>query len=165
MNFILKKNLRKNNHLIDEESQLNQWFLIFTQSGCNSVTIGNVDTGKFLRKVELADVKHISNCIIWNEGSSKIHEVDSIPYITYLILSCDQETYHSIKVLDFDTLNILFVKNILDHFILQKIHLKSEQENGKNPYNEGLAFIIRDGEKRIEIGIYENDIKVNPPDN
>jgi len=69
INFFFKRKLRKNN-LTDEESQLNEWFLIYTQHSCNSVIIGNVGTGKIARKVDLTNVNHISDCCLWNDGSS-----------------------------------------------------------------------------------------------
>ena len=141
INFLFKKQLQKKN-LNDEEAQMNEWFVTYTQHNCNAVIVGNVETGKIARKVDLVNVSYIFDCCIWNDGYSEINGNNSASSgISHLIVSCYGIT-PSIMVLDFNTLNVLFVKT-LDNYPhnLIKFLRKSNKEDEKENNEELVCFM------------------------
>lgn len=90
-------------------SQINEWFLVYTQSNSNSVIVGNASLGNIERKACLENANDVYDCCLWNDGSSetKGDEAENC----YLIVSC-YGWPPSIVILDFYTLNVLFLKKM-----------------------------------------------------
>ena len=134
-----------------QENQDTESFLIYTQRDCNSLIIGNVNTGKIARKVDLPNVKQIYDCCVWNGSSEKNGENASNSKI-YLILSCEGEI-HSIRILDFDGLGILYVKEMVERPVNSVKVLMRVNDHAE--YNEGLVSLMR-VEKTGKILLYKN---------
>ena len=144
------------NNLGDDDSNSNK-FLIYTQWYCHSVIIGDVGTGKIARKADLENVNHILDCCVWNDGSSECNGNDSTVLVKYLILSC-YGSNKSIIIMDFDTLEVLFVKT-MNYCPLNSIKIlrKTLNENGKVKYREGLVSFLG-ARNESKIVFYENKI-------
>ena len=140
MNFILKKT---------------EYFLVYTQLEYYSIIVGNSKSGKVVRKVDLENVTHIHDCYVWNDGYREKSGSDSILNNTYLIASC-WGTPHSIVILDFENLNVLFVKNMSQNPVNSIKTLRKIRKNNKEEeYQDGLACFMGNSISS-EIVLYEN---------
>ena len=147
MNFFVDKRSLENNNL-----QINQryliYYLIYTQESNEPLTVGNIDSGKIVRKADSQKLKAIYDCCIWNYGFRDNTLDKSAVKSIYLIAVCN----NSIIVLDFDNLNVLLVKEFNEDPInVAKTWMKIENEDKKESY-EGLVCI---GQKIVH---YENKV-------
>ena len=100
--------------------------------------VGDLNTGKIKRKVDLLDVNEIYDCCVWNDGSSEKNGDKTS--IIHLILSCSGS--NSIIILDFYTLTVLYMKrNKLCPYNTIKMLTKIDDGTDKN-YSEGLACFL-----------------------
>ena len=76
-------------------------FLIYSDDS-NTLIIANIETNKIVRKIALNNVSSILDCIIWNSFHNNSEPI-------YLIMAT--ENSNSIQILNFDDLNVLFIKN------------------------------------------------------
>ena len=134
LNFIYKRKIRNSSYALDEESHLNKWFFIYIEDRSNSLIVGSVETGKLVRKIELENVYLIYDCCVWSDGSSEIRGIHDTSGISYLILCCGMS--HMILILDFDTFEILFKKemNMSPNTVVKVKRLINEEKS-----NEELA--------------------------
>lgn len=130
------------------KSHINEWFLVYTQANSNSVIVGNTSKGKIDRKVCLENVNDIYDCCLWNDSSSETKGNEA--EICYLIVSC-YGWPPSIVILDFYTLNVLFLKK-MDPYPVNSIKVlrKIGEKN-----SEGLICFLGHSEKS-KIVFYEN---------
>ena len=137
MNFVLKKT---------------ENLLVYTQLEYYSIIVGNSKSRKVVRKVDLENVTHIHDCCVWNDGyGEKIGSVNN----TYLIASC-WGTPHSIVILDFENLNVLFVKNMSQNPVNSiKTVRKISKNNKEEEYQYGLACFMGNSVSS-KIVFYEN---------
>ena len=148
INFIFRK-LNRKSILTDEDSHKKEWIVIYTQHNCNSIILGNVGTGKIHQKADLLNVKGIYDCCLWNDGSSDNSGNYDGSGIIHLIASCEgvNNTKHSIIIIDFDTMNVLFVKKFSEYPINSKKILRKIKNNKGEEYNEEMVCFLESNEK------------------
>ena len=103
----------------------------------------------------MENVTHIHDCCVWNDGDGGKIGSDSNINNTYLIASC-WGTPHSIVILDFENLNVLFVKNMSQNPVNSiKTVRKIRKSNKEEEYQDGLACFMGNS-MSIKIVFYEN---------
>jgi len=134
INFIFRKKNPSNIRFFQSfESQIES-FLIYSQRANNILTIGNMKTRKIVRKVDLPKVSDINDCCVWNSSNENSENVSYFLVSTYDL--------HSIHILDFENLNVLFIKK-LEKFPVNLIKiLKKVGEKNQKSYQESLSCVF-----------------------
>ena len=137
INFIFMKN--KFSCGLKNNENVKNGYLVYTQEN-NEVIVGDIKNRKIERKVELKDVSCIYDCHFWGNNSEK----------NYLIVATYSVKLKSIQILDFDTLNVLFVKK-LDQFpvnimIVPRKKIKKCEKIPEENYNECLSCFLGKGD-------------------
>ena len=132
--FETKEHVTSMNFVFEDDEK----FLIYTQ-GNNSIVVANIEQGKVLRGVGLKNTEYIYDLCIWNT-----------PDQIYLIIATYNQ--NSIKILNFDNLNILCSKETANFrpINILKVLLR-ESENRK--FKEGLVSFHTFGDSPIMIHI------------
>ena len=108
-------------------------FVIYSQYN-RTLVIGNLETRQIVRKIEFPHVCKILDCYVWNSPH------DNYIGETYLVMVTREK--NSIQIIDFDSLNVLFIKKFEQYPINLVKVLKKDQEN----YRESVACFFEDGD-------------------
>ena len=106
-------------------------FFIYTHA--QNIIIGNLETKKILRSLELPNVTCICDCCVWDSTGG-----------TYLLVATNN--LNSIQIIDLETLSVVFIKN-LDKFPinLTKVLKAVDDTKGKNT-REMLSCFLEYGD-------------------
>ena len=129
--FSLKKNPKDPNC-----TQIDN-FLIYTQYN-ETLIVGDLNTRKIIRKKDFEEETKIFDCCVWN--ARKTNSKSPI----YILIAKSKP--NSIQVLDFENLNVLFIRENYACPINLTKFLQKQDEAKEESYEEELAFFAGSGD-------------------